>query len=104
MRVIITAPYWVSYPISCSCAEGKPVIVQADIAQVSSLTPKQLKRRSRQDQDGGHQQPSNPSGAVYTLDDLKALGEVLRKHPTSSSRPTICTSISRWPTTSSATS
>lgn len=81
-EVIITAPYWVSYPDIVIIAEGKPVIVQADIAQGFKLTPAQLEAaitpRTRMVVINS---PSNPSGAVYTLDDLKALGEVLRKHP-----------------------
>ncbi|TAJ77662.1 MAG: pyridoxal phosphate-dependent aminotransferase [Gallionellaceae bacterium] len=81
-EVIITAPYWVSYPDIVIVAEGKPVIVQADIAQAFKLTPAQLEAvitpRTKMIVINS---PSNPSGAVYTLDDLKALGEVLRKHP-----------------------
>ncbi|MFA6120742.1 MAG: pyridoxal phosphate-dependent aminotransferase [Sideroxydans sp.] len=81
-EVIITAPYWVSYPDIVLIAEGKPVIVQADIAQGFKLTPAQLEAaitpKSRMIVINS---PSNPSGAVYTLADLKALGEVLRKHP-----------------------
>jgi len=81
-EVIITAPYWVSYPDIVLIAEGKPVIVQADIAQGFKLIPAQLEAaitpRTRMIVINS---PSNPSGAVYTLEDLKALGEVLRKHP-----------------------
>ncbi|HEU0187208.1 MAG TPA: pyridoxal phosphate-dependent aminotransferase [Gallionellaceae bacterium] len=81
-EVIITAPYWVSYPDIVIIAEGKPVIVQADIAQGFKLTPAQLEAaitpRTRMIVINS---PSNPSGAMYTLEDLKALGEVLRKHP-----------------------
>jgi aspartate aminotransferase len=81
-EVIITAPYWVSYPDIVLIAEGKPVIVQADIAQGFKLTPAQLEAaitpRTRMIVINS---PSNPSGAVYSLEDLKALGEVLRKHP-----------------------
>ena len=81
-EVIITAPYWVSYPDIVIIAEGKPVIVQADIAQGFKLTAKQLEAaitpKSRMIVINS---PSNPSGAMYTLEDLKALGEVLRKHP-----------------------
>lgn len=81
-EVIITAPYWVSYPDIVIIAEGKPVIVQADIAQGFKLTPKQLEAAiTAKTRMIVINSPSNPSGAVYTLDDLKALGEVLRKHP-----------------------
>lgn len=81
-EVIIPAPYWVSYPDIVIIAEGRPVIVEADIAQGFKLTPEQLTAaitpRTRMLVINS---PSNPSGAIYTLEDLKALGEVLRKHP-----------------------
>lgn len=81
-EVIITAPYWVSYPDIVIIAEGKPVIVQADIAQGFKLTPAQLSAAiTSKTRMVVINSPSNPSGAVYTLEDLKALGEVLRKHP-----------------------
>lgn len=81
-EVIIPAPYWVSYPDIVIIAEGRPVIVEADITQGFKLTPEQLTAaitpRTRMLVINS---PSNPSGAIYTLEDLKALGEVLRKHP-----------------------
>ena len=81
-EVIIPAPYWVSYPDIVIIAEGKPVIVQAGIEQGFKLTPAQLSAaitpRTRMLVINS---PSNPSGAVYSLEELKALGEVLRKHP-----------------------
>lgn len=81
-EVIITAPYWVSYPDIVIIAEGKPVIVQADIAQGFKLTPQQLAAAiTPKTRMIVINSPSNPSGAMYTLADLKALGEVLRKHP-----------------------
>ena len=81
-EVIITAPYWVSYPDIVLIAEGKPVIVQADIAQSFKLTPAQLEAAiTPKTRMIVINSPSNPSGAVYTLEDLKGLGEVLRKHP-----------------------
>ena len=81
-EVIITAPYWVSYPDIVLIAEGKPVIVRADIRQGFKLTPDQLESAiTSKTRMVVINSPSNPSGAVYTLDDLRALGEVLRKHP-----------------------
>ena len=81
-EVIITAPYWVSYPDIALIAEGKPVIVEAGIEQGFKMTPAQLEAaitpKTRMVMINS---PSNPSGAVYTLEDFKALGEVLRKHP-----------------------
>lgn len=81
-EVIITAPYWVSYPDIVIIAEGKPVIVQADIAQGFKLTPAQLEAAiTPKTRMIVINSPSNPSGAMYSQEDLKALGEVLRKHP-----------------------
>ncbi len=81
-EVIIPAPYWVSYPDIVLIAEGTPVIVHADIAQGFKLTAEQLSAViTPKTKMLVINSPSNPSGAVYTLDDLKALGEVLRKHP-----------------------
>ncbi len=81
-EAIIPAPYWVSYPDMAMMADGKPVFVPAGIEQGFRITPQQLERaitpRSRLIWINS---PSNPTGAVYTAADLKALGEVLRKHP-----------------------
>ena len=81
-EVIIPAPYWVSYPDIVIIAEGKPVIVQAGIEQGFKMTPAQLEAAiTSKTRMVVINSPSNPSGGVYSLDDLKALGEVLRKHP-----------------------
>jgi aspartate aminotransferase len=81
-EVIIPAPYWVSYPDIVIIAEGKPVIVEAGIEQGFKLTPAQLEAAiTPKTKMLVINSPSNPSGAVYTLEDLQALGEVLRKHP-----------------------
>jgi aspartate aminotransferase len=81
-EVIVPAPYWVSYPDIVIIAEGKPVIVQAGIEQGFKLTPAQLEAAiTPKTKMMVINSPSNPSGAVYTLEDLKALGEVLRHHP-----------------------
>ncbi len=81
-EVIVPAPYWVSYPDIVIIAEGTPVIVEADIEQGFKLTPKQLEDAiTPKTKMIVINSPSNPSGAVYTLEDLKALGEVLRRHP-----------------------
>ncbi|BCK87758.1 aspartate aminotransferase [Sideroxyarcus emersonii] len=81
-EVIIPAPYWVSYPDIVLIAEGKPVIVQAGIEQGFKMTPAQLAAAiTPKTKMVVINSPSNPSGAVYSMEDLKALGEVLRKHP-----------------------
>jgi aspartate aminotransferase len=81
-EVIIPAPYWVSYPDIVIIAEGKPVIVECGIEQGFKLTPAQLEAAiTAKTRMVVLNSPSNPTGAVYTLDELKALGEVLKQHP-----------------------
>jgi len=81
-EVIIPAPYWVSYPDIVIIAEGKPVIVEAGIEQGFKLTAEQLEAAiTPKTKMVVINSPSNPSGGVYTLDELQALGAVLRKHP-----------------------
>lgn len=81
-EVVIPAPYWVSYPDIVLIAEGKPVIVQAGIEQGFKMTPAQLQAAiTAKTKMVVINSPGNPSGAVYTLDELKALGAVLRKYP-----------------------
>jgi aspartate aminotransferase len=81
-EAIIPAPYWVSYPDMAMMADGKPVFIPAGIEQGFKITPPQLERaitpRTRL---LWINSPSNPTGAVYDAAELKALGEVLRKHP-----------------------
>jgi aspartate aminotransferase len=81
-EAIVPAPYWVSYPDMAMMANGKPVFITAGIDQGFKITPQQLERaitpRSRLIWINS---PSNPTGSVYTAEELKALGEVLRKHP-----------------------
>ena len=81
-EVIVPAPYWVSYPDIVIIAEGKPVIVQAGIEQGFKMTPAQLEAAiTPKTKMVVINSPSNPSGAVYSLAELEALGAVLRKHP-----------------------
>lgn len=81
-EVIIPAPYWVSYPDIVLIAEGKPVIVPAGIAQNFKMTAAQLAAAiTPKTKLVVINSPSNPSGAVYSLEELRALGEVLRQHP-----------------------
>ena len=81
-EVIIPAPYWVSYPDIVILADGKPIIIDAGIEQDFKITPAQLAAAiTPKTRMFVINSPSNPSGAVYTLAELAALGEVLRKHP-----------------------
>ncbi len=81
-EVIIPAPYWVSYPDIVILADGKPVIVEATISQGFKITPTQLAAAiTPRTKMLVLNSPSNPTGAVYTLAELAALGDVLRRHP-----------------------
>ena len=81
-EVIIPAPYWVSYPDIVILADGKPVIVDAGIEQGFKISAAQLEAAiTPKTRMVVLNSPSNPTGAVYTKDELAALGAVLRKHP-----------------------
>lgn len=81
-EVIIPAPYWVSYPDMALLAGGEPVIVQAGIEQGYKVTAEQLAEAiTDQTKLFVLNSPSNPTGAVYTVEELKALGDVLKHHP-----------------------
>ncbi len=81
-EVIIPAPYWVSYPDIVLLAEGKPVIVSCDAKQGFKISPIQLENHIT-----NHTKwlmlnsPSNPTGAVYSYDELKELAGILLKYP-----------------------
>ncbi|MFZ9642426.1 MAG: pyridoxal phosphate-dependent aminotransferase, partial [Candidatus Methylopumilus sp.] len=81
-EVIIPAPYWVSYADIALVAGAKPVIIECGIEQGFKLLPAQLEAAiTAKTKLFMINSPSNPTGAVYTLDELKALGEVLKRHP-----------------------
>ena len=81
-EVIIPAPYWVSYPDMVLLADGKPVIVPCDISQGFKMTAEQLDAAiTSRTRLVVLNSPSNPTGAMYSRDELAALGEVLKRHP-----------------------
>ncbi|MDX8388305.1 MAG: pyridoxal phosphate-dependent aminotransferase [Ghiorsea sp.] len=81
-EVIIPAPYWVSYPDMVLLAEGEPVIVECTADADFKLTAAQLEAAiTPKTKMMFLNSPSNPTGMAYTASDLKALGEVVRKHP-----------------------
>ncbi len=81
-EVIVPAPYWVSYADIALVAEAVPVIIECGIEQGFKLLPAQLAAAiTPKTKLVMFNSPSNPTGAVYNLDELKALGEVLLKHP-----------------------
>ncbi|PCJ56572.1 MAG: aspartate aminotransferase [Rhodospirillaceae bacterium] len=81
-EVIIPAPYWVSYPDMTLLAEGTPVIVPCTQANNFKLTPKALdKAITPKTKWLVLNSPSNPTGAAYSFDEIKALTDVLLRHP-----------------------
>ena len=81
-EVIVPAPYWVSYPEMVKLAEGTPVIVTAGIEQDFKITPAQLEAAITPKTKALILcSPSNPTGSVYSQEELKGLADVLAKHP-----------------------
>jgi aspartate aminotransferase len=81
-EVIIPAPYWVSYPDMVLLADGVPVIIEAPQNQQFKITPEQLKAAiTPKTRLFVINSPSNPTGVAYSMDELKALGEVLKDYP-----------------------
>ena len=81
-EVIITAPFWVSYPDIVLLAEGKPVIVECPESQNFKLTPEQLEKSITSSTKWLMlNSPSNPTGSVYSYEELKDLAQVLKKYP-----------------------
>ena len=81
-EVIIPAPYWVSYPEMVKIADGTNVIVSAGIEQDFKITPQQLEEVITPKTKAIILcSPSNPTGSVYSKDELKGLADVLAKYP-----------------------
>ena len=81
-EVVIPAPYWVSYPDMVLLAGGTPVIVAAGIETQFKLTPAQLEAAiTPKTKWFIFNSPSNPTGAGYTATELRALCDVLMRHP-----------------------
>jgi len=81
-EVIIPSPYWVSYPDMVILADATPIVVETGLEQDFKITPKQLEQ-SITDKTKLFiiNSPSNPTGAVYSKDELQALADVLINHP-----------------------
>lgn len=81
-EVIIPAPYWVSYPDITLLAGGTPVFVECSEADAFKLTPAALEQAiTPKTKWLVLNSPSNPTGAAYSAADLRALADVLLKHP-----------------------
>ena len=80
-EVIIPSPYWVSYPQMVKLAGGVPVIVNAGFEQNFKMTPAQLEAAiTPKTRMIILCSPSNPTGSVYSKEELEALAEVVKKH------------------------
>jgi len=81
-EVVVAVPAWVSYPEMVRLAEGVPIIVPGKIDAGFKITPEQLERAiTPKTKWLMLNSPSNPSGAVYSAEELKALAVVLGRHP-----------------------
>ena len=79
-EVIIPAPYWVSYPDMVKLAGGTPVIINTEADSGFKMTPAELESRiTPRTRAVVINSPSNPTGAAYTADELKAFADILEK-------------------------
>ena len=80
-EVIIPAPYWVSYPQMVKLAGGEPVIVEAGFEQNFKMTPEQFEAAiTPKTRILILCSPSNPTGSVYSEEELRGLAEVIKRH------------------------
>lgn len=81
-EVILPCPYWVSYADLVKLNDGVPVEVPTTIATDFKMTPEQLENAiTPKTKMLWYSSPCNPSGSVYSKDELRALADVLQKHP-----------------------
>jgi len=81
-EVIIPAPYWVSYAEQVKIAEGKNVIIDTSLENEFKMSPDQLKAAiTPQTRALLLCTPSNPTGSVYSKEELRAIADVLAEHP-----------------------
>lgn len=81
-EVVVPAPYWVSYTDIVILHGGRPVVVPCGVEDAFKITPERLEAAiTPKTRWFLFNSPSNPTGAIYTAGELKALGEVLARHP-----------------------
>lgn len=81
-EVIIPAPYWVSYPDMVLVAQGVSVFIECGIEKKYKITPEQLKKAiTPKTRMLVINSPANPTGAIYSIDELKAIAKILIQHP-----------------------
>lgn len=81
-EVILPVPYWVSYSDIVGLAGGKVIEIETGVEQDFKMTPEQLEKSiTEKTKVLMYSSPCNPSGSVYSAEELAALAEVLKKHP-----------------------
>ena len=81
-EVVILSPYWLSYPEMVKLADGKPVIVNTKVENGFRVNPQELEAAiTSKTKAIVLNSPSNPTGSVYGIEDLRKIGEGLRRHP-----------------------
>lgn len=81
-EVIVPAPYWVSYPEMIKMAEGEPVFIYTGIDQDFKVSPEQIEAAiSKRTKAFLFSSPSNPTGSVYTREELKGFADVFARYP-----------------------
>lgn len=81
-EIIVPTPYWVSYAELDNLANGKNVFIKTTIKNDYKITPEQLEKAiTPKTRALLYSSPSNPAGSVYSKSELKALAEVIEKHP-----------------------
>ncbi len=80
-EVIVPSPYWVSYPEIVKLAEGKMIEIQTTIETDFKVTPEQIEKAiTKKTRAFIFSSPCNPTGSVYSKDELKAIAKVISKH------------------------
>ncbi len=81
-EVLLPAPYWVSYSAVATLAEAKSIVIPSSFETDYKITPEQLESAiTPKTKLIIFNSPNNPSGTIYTEDEYRALGDVLKKHP-----------------------
>ncbi len=81
-EVILPCPYWVSYSDIVKLADGVPVEVQTSLENDFKMTPEQLEAAiTPKTKMLWYSSPCNPTGSIYSKEELRALADVLQKHP-----------------------
>lgn len=81
-EVIVFTPYWVSYISLIKLAEGKAVLLEGDISNQFKINPEELKSKiNNRTKAIIYSSPSNPTGSVYSKEELRAIANIIKDHP-----------------------